>query len=462
LSSRFVLHVSEPDPLGKISLAEDDHKEAPARCERRGHGTEWVDSMHDNRKAATGHLTVEERAKGRVWIAKHNNTPDGKTTRKTLGPAWVKRSTRETARGAVVWRAADGSKPDGYLTPEDARTALAELLRAPVMGRALRSPTHTFGEACAMFLERAERDREPSTFRGYRTYVRAHLIPRIGERTPLQSITTATVDKIREDLLNAGKAPRTVQQIMVILNGVLVLAVKRGLIESNPSQHADKVKVTASGDFNFLEPEQVEAIARQAGEHAALIRVAAYTGLRMGELRALRWIDVEFAHAIVRVRRNAPTSAPVGAGEKAPKSSKVRSVPMIAQAATALDGLSRRELFTGADDRVFPSLLGGPFDDAAVRDSFYAALSAAGLGHMREKDNPITFHDLRHVFGSLAVRVAPLTDVKAWMGHADIATTMIYVHSIPQHDAAAKLSAAFAIESSAAAVEPIGSISAAV
>jgi integrase len=52
--------------------------------------------------------------------------------------------------------------------------------------------------------------------------------------------------------------------------------------------------------------------------------------------------------------------------------------------------------------------------------------------------------DLRHSFGTLAVQVFPLSDVKAYMGHADIVTTMIYVHHVPQHDAAAKLSAAVA------------------
>ena len=49
------------------------------------------------------------------------------------------------------------------------------------------------------------------------------------------------------------------------------------------------------------------------------------------------------------------------------------------------------------------------------------------------------FHDLRHTFGTLAVRAFSLTDVKAFMGHADIQTTMIYAHHAPQHDAADKL-----------------------
>ena len=62
---------------------------------------------------------------------------------------------------------------------------------------------------------------------------------------------------------------------------------------------------------------------------------------------------------------------------------------------------------------------------------------------------PIRFHDLRHTFGTLAVQVFPLSDVKAYMGHADIATTMIYVHHVPQVDAAEKLSAALRAASTA-------------
>jgi integrase len=48
-------------------------------------------------------------------------------------------------------------------------------------------------------------------------------------------------------------------------------------------------------------------------------------------------------------------------------------------------------------------------------------------------------HDLRHTFGTIAVQASPLSDVKAFMGHADIQTTMIYVHHVPQHDAAERL-----------------------
>ena len=72
------------------------------------------------------------------------------------------------------------------------------------------------------------------------------------------------------------------------------------------------------------------------------------------------------------------------------------------------------------------------------------ALEAAGLGHLRDPDRlggAVTFHELRHSFGTMAVQAFPVTDVRAMMGHADIGTTMRYVHYVPQHDAADKLSA---------------------
>jgi integrase len=116
-----------------------------------------------------------------------------------------------------------------------------------------------------------------------------------------------------------------------------------------------------------------------------------------------------------------------------PKSGKVRSVPLVDQAARALDRLSRREHWTGEEDLVFVNEVGKPFEESAMRRRFYAALKRAGLKHVR-------FHDLRHTFGTIAVQAFPLTDVKAFMGHADIQTTMIYIHHVPQNDAAEKLS----------------------
>jgi integrase len=81
---------------------------------------------------------------------------------------------------------------------------------------------------------------------------------------------------------------------------------------------------------------------------------------------------------------------------------------------------------------VFINHVGDVLGQDLLRRRFARALAAAGL-------EPMRLHDLRHTFGTVAVQAFPLSDVKAYMGHADIATTMIYVHHVPQHDAADKL-----------------------
>ena len=172
--------------------------------------------------------------------------------------------------------------------------------------------------------------------------------------------------------------------------------------------------------------------------YGAIYITAAFTGLRMGELRALRWIDVDFANRIVHVRRNHVRDA-----HGAPKSQRVRSVPMTDQvAAVVLDGLGVAT--TAPGPRTSSSTLGfnEPFhQDAEAQALLRRARERAGLGALREKgdnrqpDNRIVFHDLRHTFGTLAVQAFPLSDVMAMMGHAEISTTMIYVHHVPQHNA---------------------------
>jgi integrase len=67
------------------------------------------------------------------------------------------------------------------------------------------------------------------------------------------------------------------------------------------------------------------------------------------------------------------------------------------------------------------------------------ALDAARIDRDRGTGKLFVFHDLRHTFGTLAVQAFPLSDVQGHMRHADVATTMIYVHHTPQHAAADRL-----------------------
>jgi len=110
---------------------------------------------------------------------------------------------------------------------------------------------------------------------------------------------------------------------------------------------------------------------------------------------------------------------------------------------------------------VFGSVVGGHLLADTVRDGFYDALEGGDLGHLREKDNPIVFHDLRHTFGTAcAAKGIDLMKIKAWMGHADIPTTMRYLHYVPQHDDAARLTAAFTTENVPPTVPRTGVIAA--
>jgi len=438
----------------------------------------------------TGHVRVEERRDGRVWVAKYMRA-SGARTRKVLGPAWVRDSGRRTERGAVVWLAASGRAPEGHLTPKQAGDRLLEILtveRARPRRAAARVTGRSFGQACDAFLEYAEFDRgiAPTTLQRYEGIVRVHLKPAFGAGTPLGRLAAGRIEEYRGAMLAGGALSRSaMRQHLMVLGGVLKLAQRRGWIAHNVMADVEGIRMAkSSGDFNVLEPAQVERTARAAGErwervepggrdrtritearaaalneqrgveaavYAELIRFAAFTGRRIGELRALRWRDINVHDAIVHVRENFPTSAPAGSVTKAPKSELVRSVPLSAPAEQAVERLKDVSRFTAIGDVVFPSPTGVMVDGGDVRDAFYAALRNAGLGHLREKARPMTFHDLRHTFGTLAVRVFPLTDVQAYMGHADITTTMRYVHHVPRHDAAQRLSEAFAIEEDAAA-----------
>jgi integrase len=188
--------------------------------------------------------------------------------------------------------------------------------------------------------------------------------------------------------------------------------------------------------------EQVEALARTAasgawrGPHddltdagelvraeedaqlAELVRVAAYTGLRRGELVALRWRDVRSSERVLVVER-----ALSGNVETTTKGRRVRYVPLGDEALGALDRLSRRVNFTSADDYAFAGVAGDRLDPSALRRRYMAARDAAGLP-------PLRFHDLRHTAGTLLTRVLDPVTVRDVLGHADLKTTERYLHAV--------------------------------
>jgi integrase len=174
--------------------------------------------------------------------------------------------------------------------------------------------------------------------------------------------------------------------------------------------------------------------AADSEQDAAIFLTAAFTGLRRGELVALRWRDVDFGGEAIRVR----VSVTHGTAST-PKSGKVRAVPMVPEVAAALATLGQRERLTSDDDLTFPGEAGDYLDASALRRRYIAARKRAGLREIR-------FHDLRHTFGSLAINRASIVQVQEWMGHADIDTTRRYLHYKRRGDEARLLAPAFRVE----------------
>jgi integrase len=290
-----------------------------------------------------------------------------------------------------------------------------------------------------------------------------HIMAALGNR-PAAKVITTEIEAMLTGVSGTGASPRTVNKHRALISAIYGYGMRSSTfgLPANPASGADKRREPHRGVLRFFTPEEIEALARalEAGLHrdrsrlavseqerdvrrtedrqeAELVRLAAYAGLRQGELLALRWGDVDFAGSAITVARG------ISAGvETSTKSGRVRRVPLPDQAAAALDRLSRRRDFTGPDELVFCNALGRSLDSSALRRRFKRARDAAGL-------RPLRFHDLRHTYGSLlAAAGVDLVTIQAAMGHGALVTTGRYLHARPAADQAAVFTRAFQVAAS--------------
>jgi integrase len=399
---------------------------------------------------SSGHLQVIGERGRRRWRAFWWDA-DGKHSR-VLGPAWVQGSGKRTSRGAIVWHAGDGAKPDAsYLTPREAERALQRLLEheaatLPSVRNARGAPV-TFADAAAAWLEHGEKRRnlKRSTLKDYRQAIDAYLVePTDGERESSETaygyapFAYKALRELRASDIKGwyDKLPygRTSEKLLMVVRASLAHARSRGWLELNPAEAVERQQVRYSGDYDFYSREEIDALVSHAAsdQDAAIYLTAAMTGLRRGELIALRWRDVDFAAQSIRVRANYSFGELV-----TPESGKIRTVPMIPDVAQALARLGQRERFTDDEDPVFAGTTGGHLDASALRRRYAAAVTRAQL-------RALPFHSLRHYFGSIAVNRASLVQVQSWMGHSHIQTTARYLHAKSQASDAQLLADAFA------------------
>jgi integrase len=317
------------------------------------------------------------------------------------------------------------------------KMAEIELRRAMATARPVAHTGEvTFADAAAEFLRYAGEVRriDRRTLADYRGVVNGYLLEEFGA-TALDTVTPDAIDAYKERLIAEGRlSARTIVRHLTVLHGIFKRAKRVWGLAENPAgaDMVERPKVTYTGEFDTFDRDEVELLAAHADDEqdAAIYRVAAYTGLRQGELLALRWSDVDFVGGLLHVRRNF-----TGGREKAPKGKRVRSVPMMPMVLDTLAKLKEREEFIDDGDLVF-TREGEHLNHFDLRKRYYAALERAGLRRLR-------FHDLRHAFGSAAITTLDPYAVQSYMGHQHYSTTQRYLHHKPRREDAAKLAEAF-------------------
>ena len=280
------------------------------------------------------------------------------------------------------------------------------------------------------------------TVRGYRQIYDKRVLPWFGSRR-VNAVTRADVQTWVTPLHGEGLSPATVHHHYVALKKAFRFAQQDRLITYNPCDGVKLPKAATVGDFapRFLTAAEVERIAARldatAPPYGLLVRFAAYTGLRAGELTGLRVRDLNLKAGHVEVRQ---TLARIGGVWKVstPKSARSsRNVPLVER---ALVRDLREYLFahpnrSGPDALLWPGRVSGShlvtFDrvldtGSVLRNYLRPAVEAEGLAQMR-------LHDLRHTFASLMLAAGfPPYEVSRWLGHANLATTdAIYAHLYP-------------------------------
>jgi integrase len=394
----------------------------------------------------------------------------GRQNYRRLGRAWL------GPDGAGGWRPRRGRPGDGYLDRRAAERAMDILIdeteRELVAVRPDREAT--FAEAAAEWREWAEHTKrlKPASLRSYDAMLAppgprprnggpraARIMQAFGDR-PIASITTADIERFLRRLDRDGLSGRNVNVHRQVLANVFEYATRTDTfaLSANPVRGADKRREDYSKPPETFTVDQVMALARAAREglhvnrgrrwasreedleqrrsnaqDAAVYTVAGFTGLRQGELRALRWRHVRFAD------RTLVVVAGMSAGfDSSTKSGRWRAVPLAREAFVALDELSRREWFTGQDDFVFCGPAGDPIDDSALRRRYRAARDSVGLPRL-------PFHHLRHTFATLAIRGLDPATVQTLLGHSKITTTERYLHARPLTELAERMDAIFGL-----------------
>jgi integrase len=290
-----------------------------------------------------------------------------------------------------------------------------------------------------------------STLTRYLTLIDADITPVIGE-VRVARLRPSDVQRVVDRMVERGLSARTVVQGYRVLSSALAQAVRWELIPTNPAKAVRPPRIERA-ELTVPEPEQVRAIMK-ASEGTWLhlpVVLAASTGMRRGEVLALRWRDVDLDAGLIRVTGSLQR---IGGKQKVvePKTSRGRrtvAIPpgVVEQMRAHRKEQTERRLLLGKSwtdlDLVIEQGDGTPRDPDTITHRFQDFCDAAGVSGVR-------FHDLRHSYatGLLRANIHPKVVSEA-LGHSSTAFTMdTYSHVLPtmQDQAAEAIGKALALQ----------------
>jgi integrase len=333
----------------------------------------------------------------------------------------------------------DGKRHYVYArTRKEASDKLTLMLKEMELGVFVAGPGQSVRQFLEAWLKDARARLRPRTVERYESLIRLHVIPTLGDVT-LRKLTPQHLATLYATLLEK-QAPASVAQLHAVLFGAFRLAMRWGLIGRNPAEAVQAPKVQRR-EMAVLTAEQAQTLMRADDPLSCLYVLAIATGMRQGELLALRWRDVDLDEGVIRVNRNLVRvkGAWLLADVKRATSRRQIQVGRLATDALKAHRLRAAETLLKLGHRIDEGTLiftddkGDPVNGYHVTERmFKPLLRRLGLPAVR-------FHDLRHTAASLMLSAGVRPDiVSRRLGHSSPAITLsIYAHLLPGDEAEA-------------------------